>query len=147
MMAAREGREELTKVLMESGADPRSKNEWGRYRADHGHALRALPHRQDDRLARGVCIAVKAPKETFGPPTRSAQAPNEIEELLKKIRETEAQGLAADDLREQLWKAVNAFPAQRRRVAEFTRADAAAVSAQVHRDHRQARAAGGWRRS
>ena len=54
-------------------------------------------------------IAVKAPKETFGEVQRSVQAPNEIEELLKKIREAEAQGLSADDLREQLWKAVNSF--------------------------------------
>jgi len=48
-------------------------------------------------------------RKKLRPARRSAQAPNEIEDLLKKIREAEAQGLAADDLREQLWKAVNTF--------------------------------------
>lgn len=109
MMAAREGREELTKVLMESGADPRSKNDWG------DNALTMAMRYEHFRIGKMIAspeefaIAVKAPKESFGPPARSTQAPNEIEELLKKIRETEAQGLAADDLREQLWKAVNSF--------------------------------------
>lgn len=109
MMAAREGREELTKVLMESGADPRSKNEWG------DTALTMAMRYEHFRIGKMIAspeefaIAVKAPKETFGPPTRSVQPPNEIEELLKKIREAEAQGQPADDLREQLWKAVNNF--------------------------------------
>ena len=109
MMAAREGREELTKVLMESGADPRPKNDWG------DNALTMAMRYEHFRIGKMIAspedfaIAVKAPKESFGPPARSVQPPNEIEELMKKIREAEAQGLAADDLREQLWKAVNAF--------------------------------------
>ena len=109
MMAAREGREELTKVLMESGADPRSKNDWGdnaltmAMRYDHFRIGKMIASPEE------FAIAVKAPKESFGEVQRSAAAPNEIEALMKKIREAEAQGQSADELRQQLWTAVNAF--------------------------------------
>ncbi|MBV5331806.1 hypothetical protein JZU69_05480, partial [bacterium] len=49
------------------------------------------------------------PKESFGEPVRSASAPSEIEELLRKIREAEAEGRSSDELRKQLMEAVNAF--------------------------------------
>ena len=54
-------------------------------------------------------IAVKAPKESFGEAQRSASAPSEIEELLRKIREAEAEGRPSEDLHKQLLAAVNAF--------------------------------------
>ena len=109
MMAAREGREELTKVLMESGADPRSKNDWGdnaltmAMRYDHFRIGKMIASPEE------FAIAVKAPKESFGVVQRSAAAPNEIEDLLKRIREIEAQGQSADELRQQLWTAINTF--------------------------------------
>ena len=109
MMAAREGRDELTKVLMESGADPRSKNDWGdnaltmAMRYDHFRIGKMISSPEE------FAIAVKAPKESFGEVQRSVPAPNEIEELMQKIREAEVQGLSADDLRQQLWTAINSF--------------------------------------
>jgi hypothetical protein len=109
MLAAREGREELTRVLLESGADRRSKNDWGdnaltmAMRYDHYQLGKMISSPEE------FAIAVKAPKESFGVATRSSSAPSEIEELLRKIREAEAEGRSSDDLHRQLIAAVNAF--------------------------------------
>ena len=109
MMAAREGREDLIKVLLESGADPRPKNDWG------DNALTMAMRYDHYRIGKMIAspeefeIAVKAPKESFGEASRSASAPSYIEELLKKIREAEAEGLPSEDLHKQLLDAVNAF--------------------------------------
>lgn len=109
MLAAREGREELTKALLESGADPKAKNDWG------DNALTMAMRYEHYRIGKMIsspeefAIAVKAPKESFGTPTRSTSAPSEIEELLRKIREAEAEGRPSEDLRKQLLDAVNAF--------------------------------------
>jgi hypothetical protein len=109
MLAAREGREELTRVLLESGADPKSKNDWGdsaltmAMRYDHYRVGKMISSPEE------FAIAVKAPKETFGEPARSASAPSEIEELLRKIREAEAEGRPSEDLHKQLLDAINAF--------------------------------------
>ncbi len=109
MLAAREGRENLTKVLLESGADPKSKNDWG------DNAL-ALAMRYDHyRLGKMIstpeefAIAVKAPKENFGPASRSAAAPSEIDEILRQMRAAEAEGKPTDALRKQLMTAVNSI--------------------------------------
>lgn len=109
MLAAREGREGLIKVLLESGADPKSKNDWG------DNAL-ALAMRYDHyRVGKMIstpeefAIAVKAPKETFGEATRSAAAPSEIEEILRQMRAAEAEGKPTDALRKQLMAAVEAI--------------------------------------
>ena len=107
MMAAREGREDLTKVLLESGADTRAKNDWGdtplvlAMRYDHYRLGKMISSPEEFE------IAVKAPKEDFGAPARSASAPSEIEELLKKIREAEAEGLPSEHLHVQLRQLVN----------------------------------------
>ncbi|WP_170285863.1 ankyrin repeat domain-containing protein [Propionivibrio limicola] len=109
MMAAREGREELAKLLLESGADTKSKNDWG------DNALTLSMRYDHYRLGKMISspeefeIAVKAPKEDFGVATRSASAPSEIEELLRKIREAEAAGQPSEDLRAQLKKAIDDF--------------------------------------
>lgn len=109
MMAAREGREDLIKVLLESGADVRPKNDWG------DNALTMAMRYDHYRIGKMIAspeefeIAVKAPKESFGEPSRSASAPSNIEELLKKIREAEAEGLPSEDLHKQLLDAVNEF--------------------------------------
>lgn len=109
MMAAREGREDLIKVLLESGADTRPKNDWG------DNALTMAMRYDHYRIGKMIAspeefeIAVKAPKESFGEASRSASAPSPIEELLKKIREAEAEGRPSEDLHKQLLDAVNEF--------------------------------------
>ncbi|MFZ4536256.1 ankyrin repeat domain-containing protein [Propionivibrio sp.] len=109
ILAAREGREDLTKVLLESGADTKSKNDWG------DNALTMAMRYDHYRLGKMISspeefeIAVKAPKESFGEASRSASAPSEIEELLRKIREAEAEGKPSEALHKQLLDAVNAF--------------------------------------
>jgi len=109
MLAAREGREELTRVLLESGADTKSKSDWG------DNALTMAMRYDHYRLGKMIsspeefAIAVKAPKETFGEPTRSASAPSLIEDLLRKIREVEAEGRSSEELHKQLLDAVNTF--------------------------------------
>ena len=109
ILAAREGREDLTKTLLESGADPRSRNDWG------DNALTMAMRYEHYRIGKMIAspeefeIAVKAPKESFGEASRSASAPSNIEELLKKIREAEAEGRPSEDLHKQLLDAVNAF--------------------------------------
>ena len=109
MLAARENREELTKILLESGADTKSTNDWG------DTALSTAMRYNHFRLGKMIAtpeefaIAVKAPAETISEPVRSASAPSEIEELLRKIREEEAEGRPSEDLHKQLLDAVNAF--------------------------------------
>ena len=106
MMAAREGREDLTRVLLESGADPKLKSDWG------DSALTMAMRYDHYRLGKMISspeefeIAVKAPKESFGDASRSASAPTEIEELLRKIREAEAEGRSSEELHKQLRFAV-----------------------------------------
>jgi len=112
MLAAREGREDLTKTLLESGADPRLKSDWG------DSALTMAMRYEHYRLGKMIsspeefAIAVKAPKETFGEPARSASAPSEIEELLQKIRQAEAEGRPSEALHAALLVAVNNFRQQ-----------------------------------
>lgn len=109
MLAAREGKEDLAKVLLESGGDTRSKNDWGdtplimAMRYDHYRLGKMISSPEE------FDIAVKAPKESFGVASRSAPASAEIEELLRKIREAEAEGRPSEELHKQLRDAVNAF--------------------------------------
>ena len=109
MLAAREGREELAKVLLESGGDTKAKNDWGdtplimAMRYDHYKLGKMISSPEE------FDIAVKAPKESFGVASRSAPASAEIEELLRKIREAEAEGRPSEELHKQLRDAVNAF--------------------------------------
>ena len=107
MLAAREGRDELVRTLFEAGADPRSKNDWGdtalimAMRYDRFQIAKMISTPEE------FAIAVKAPKETFGVATRSASAPSEVETLLQKIQEAEAEGRPSADLHRQLQAAVN----------------------------------------
>ena len=109
MLAARENREDLTKILLESGADTKSQNDWG------DSALSTAMRYNHFRLGKMIAspeefaIAVKAPREAVSEPVRSASAPSEIEELLRKIREAEAEGRPSEALHKQLLDAVNAF--------------------------------------
>lgn len=107
MMAAREGRENLAKVLLDSGADTRAKNDWGdtsltlAMRYDHYRLGKMISSREE------FDIAVKAPKEDVGEPARSLPAPSEIEVLLGKIREAEAEGLPSEHLHAELRERVD----------------------------------------
>ncbi|MFT3848655.1 MAG: ankyrin repeat domain-containing protein [Propionivibrio sp.] len=109
MLAARENREELAKVLLEAGADTKAMNDWGdtpltmAMRYEHFRLGKMISSPEE------FAIAVKAPKESFGEAQRSASAPSEIEELLRKIREAEAEGRPSEELHKQLLAAVNAF--------------------------------------
>lgn len=109
MLAARENREELTKILLESGADTKSQNDWGDTALST--AMRYNHFRVGKMIAtpEEFAIAVKAPAETVSEPVRSASAPSEIEELLRKIREAEAEGKPSEELHKQLMSAVNTF--------------------------------------
>ena len=109
MMAAREGREDLAKILIDSGADPKAKNDWGdsaltlAMRYDHYRLGKLISSAEE------FAVAVKAPKESFGEPSRSAAVPSEIDELLRQIREAEAAKKPTDDLRKKLMLAVDTF--------------------------------------
>jgi hypothetical protein len=112
MMAAREGREELARLLLETGADTKAKNDWGdtaltlAMRYDHYRVGKMISSPEEFE------IAVKAPKEDFGAPSRSVQAPSEIEELLTKIREAEAAGLPSEPLHVLLRQRIQELRAQ-----------------------------------
>lgn len=109
MMAAREGHEDLAKTLIERGADTRARNDWG----DNAlaFAMRNEHYKIGKILAtpEEFAAAIKAPKESFGDAPRSAALPNEIQVLLRQIREAEASGQPADALRVQLIQRVAAL--------------------------------------
>ncbi|WP_209022613.1 ankyrin repeat domain-containing protein [Rhodocyclus gracilis] len=109
MLAAREGRESLAKTLLEAGADTKAKNDWG-------DSALTLAMRYDHlRLGRMIstpeefAIAARAPKESFGPVSRSVSAPGEIDELLRQLRQAQAEGRPTDELRQKFFAAVNTF--------------------------------------
>ena len=121
MLAARENREELAKTLLEAGADPKLVNDWDdtaltmAMRYDHYRLGKMLSSPEE------FAIAVKAPKESFGEPVRSASAPSEIETILQQIREAEADGQPSEALHKQLLTAVEAFRRSSTRVASPTK--------------------------
>lgn len=91
MMAAREGREQTAKMLLELGADTRLKNDWG------DDALAFAMRYENVRIARMVSTqeefarAARAP-ESFGPKTRSVAAPARIQALMREMLAAEAAG-------------------------------------------------------
>jgi hypothetical protein len=109
MMAAREGRDALARVLLEAGANSRLQSDWGdtaltmAMRYDHLRLAKMIASPED------FDIAVKAPKESFGEESRSASVPPEIDELMKQIRAAEAEGRPSEDLHKKLLAAVNAI--------------------------------------
>lgn len=109
MMAARQGHEDLAKVLLEAGADPKPVNEWG------DSAVTWAMRYNNLRIARMIAtpeefaLAVKAPPESFGVARRSVPPPGEIAEILRQIRLAQSQGKPVDDLRKALFDAVAAF--------------------------------------
>jgi hypothetical protein len=118
MMAAREGREDLAKVLINAGADMQPTNERGE------SALTWAMRHKNFRIANLVASkaefaeAAKAPPERFGTPIRSTPAPIQISDLLRQVRQAEAEGRPADELRLAFLKAVEAFKRDSRPLAE-----------------------------
>lgn len=87
MMAIYEGREELARKLIEKGADPRPKNDWGdgalewAMRFNHLNIARMITNPEEFN------IAVSQPREKWGQARRSFRMSKELENLLA-IRET-----------------------------------------------------------
>jgi ankyrin repeat protein len=111
ILAAREGRDEVARRLLESGADAKARNDWG------DSALTMAMRYDHLRLAKMISspdefeIAVKAPKESFGEAARSAAVPPEIDVILKEIRAAEAEGRSSVDLHKQLLASTKALRA------------------------------------
>lgn len=109
MLAAREGREDAARLLLESGADTSLKSDWGdtaltfAMRYDHYRLGKMISTPEEFE------IAVKAPKSSFGEASRSAATPSRIEEILKQIREANAEGRETSELRKQLHGAIAEF--------------------------------------
>ena len=109
MLAAREGREDAARLLLESGADTTLKSDWG------DSALTMAMRYDHYRLGKMIStpeefeIAVKAPKESFGSASRSSAAPAKIDDILKQIREANADGRETSELRKQLHSAIAEF--------------------------------------
>lgn len=109
MMAAREGRDDLARTLLEAGADTQVKNDWGDTAL--GFAMRYDHYRLGKMIStpEEFEIAARAPKESFGEAARSVAAPSEIDAVLRKLREAEANRQPTDALRKQLMDSVNTF--------------------------------------
>ncbi|MDR3298526.1 MAG: ankyrin repeat domain-containing protein [Candidatus Accumulibacter sp.] len=112
MMASREGRDDLARLLLEAGADTKPANDWGdtaltlAMRYDHYRMGKMISSPEEFDLA------VKAPKEDFGVPSRSASVPSEIEDLLEKIRAADAAGQSSEPLQALLRQRIAEIRAQ-----------------------------------
>lgn len=102
MLAAREGREVLADDLIKAGADPRLTNDLGETALDwamrHGNVSIAKLVSSPEAFAN----AVRTQPADIPPPVRSIAAPQQIEDLLRRIRQAEGQNLPTAGLRKQL---------------------------------------------
>ena len=102
MLAAREGREAITDDLIKAGADPRLTNDLGETALDwamrHGNVSIAKLVSSPEAFAN----AVRTQPADVPPPMRSIAAPQQIEDLLRRIRQAEGQNLPTAGLRKQL---------------------------------------------
>ncbi|MDR1276304.1 MAG: ankyrin repeat domain-containing protein [Candidatus Accumulibacter sp.] len=107
MLAAREGREEMAKVLLETGADTNPKNDWGdsalsmAMRYDHYQLGKIISTPEEFQRA------VQVPRENYAPPARSQMLPDDVREILKKIRQAQAEKKSTAELRKQLANSMN----------------------------------------
>ena len=113
MMAAREGHTELAQLLVNLGADPSIRNDWGEdalvWAMRNGNPQIAKLVATPERFAE----AARAPRESFGNPTRSLPAPQRLAVLMKEIRRAEAEGRSSIELQEQYLAAVRELRAAR----------------------------------
>jgi hypothetical protein len=96
MMAIYEGREELARKLIEKGADPRPKNDWGdgalewAMRFNHLNIARMITNPEEFN------IAVSQPKEKWGEPRRSMRSSKALDDLLSMRATMVLRDLATD---------------------------------------------------
>ncbi len=115
MMAVREGREDLIQPLLAAGADRMARNDRGdsalTWAMRYGHFSIA------ERIATRAefAAAARAPLQSWGSTTRSVAAPNDISELMRRIRVLEASGQNAASLRKTLRTEIEAFKQGSRR--------------------------------
>lgn len=102
MLAAREGREDIAGDLIKAGANPSLTNDLGETALDwamrHGNVGIAKLVSSPDAFANAVRSQPANPPQ----PLRSVAAPQQIEDLLRRIRQSEAQNLPTAGLRKQL---------------------------------------------
>jgi hypothetical protein len=102
MLAAREGQEVLADDLIKAGADPRLTNDLGETALDwamrHGNVSIAKLVSSPEAFVN----AVREQPLNQPPPIRSIAAPQQIEDLLRRIRQAEGQNLPTAGLRKQL---------------------------------------------
>lgn len=103
MMAAREGNEEAAQELLKAGADPRPANDWGDTALTWAMRYNNLKIAQLVSSVTEFAQVVKAPREHFGKPVRSAPAPAEVSEILRQIRIARSEGKEVGDLEEALF--------------------------------------------
>jgi len=110
MMAVREGHEGIAKTLVDAGASTTAVSDRGenalawalRYNRLKMATLVAPPENVAEAVSAPAVTAQPAPP----PPQASIPAPPEVSELLKKLRQAEAQGKPTDALRRQFMAAV-----------------------------------------
>ena len=138
MLAAREGREVLADDLIKAGADPRLTNDLGETALDwamrHGNVGIAKLVSSPEAFAN----AVRTQPADVPPPVRSVAAPQQIEDLLRRIRQAEGQNLPTAGLRKQLATAlVRQREENKRAMADAERKQAGEVKGIVITAQRQ----------
>jgi uncharacterized protein len=138
MLAAREGREDLADDLVKAGADPRLTNDLGETALDwamrHGNVSIAKLVSSPEAFAN---VARNQPASRMQP-MRSIAAPQQIEDLLRRIRQAEAQNLPTAGLRKQLSTALLRQREETKRAqADAERKEAGAVKGIVITAQRQ----------
>ena len=138
MLAAREGRDVLADDLVKAGADPRLTNDLGETALDwamrHGNVSIAKLVSSPEAFAN----AARTQPADLNPPMRSIAAPQQIEDLLRRIRQAEGQNLPTAGLRKQLATAlVRQREENKRAMLEAERKAAGAVKGIVITAQRQ----------
>lgn len=138
MLAAREGRETLADDLVKAGADPTLTNDLGEtplvWAMRHGNVSIARLVSSPEAFAN----AVRTQPAQIPPPIRSVAAPQQIEDLLRRIRQAEGQNLPTAGLRKQLATVlVRQREENKRAIVEAEKKDAGAVKAIVITAQRQ----------
>lgn len=138
MLAAREGREVIAEDLVKAGADPTLTNDLGEtplvWAMRQGNVSIAKLVSSPEAFAN----AVRTQPAQIPPPVRSIAAPQQIEDLLRRIRQAEGQNLPTAGLRKQLATVlVRQREENKRALAETEKKDAGAVKGIVITAQRQ----------
>ena len=106
MMAAHEGREQVARMLLEFGADTAIANDRGE------NALVWAMRYNNLTIAKMVAtpeqfgLAARKPREAFGQAVRSVPVSARVEEIMRRIREAQAEDRPTEELRKEFWQAV-----------------------------------------